>query len=193
MEVEILKEVGYEEALRGMSYSYLDEAEDRETWWKGQQDKAVKRAAILASKTPEHAKFLRFIELWVDIRATRAFWVEADTYKIGFDQLSASTMHKLGKRRPEVDDFSGDTPLLIIDAFKLIWDQYKEGYISLVELKDALPEGYLQTRMVKLNYATLRNICSQRKGHRYAPWATFIDEMFHQVEHPEFIEDCCFG
>ena len=61
--------------------------------------------------------------------------------------------------------------------------------MSFMELKDSLPEGYLQTRDISINYATLRNIIAQRKEHRYLYWRDMIAQMMAQVEHPEFLED----
>jgi hypothetical protein len=58
-----------------------------------------------------------------------------------------------------------------------------------MELKDSLPEGYLQTRDVSINYATLRNIISQRKDHRYLYWRDMISQIMQQIEHPELLED----
>lgn len=188
MEVRILREAGYEEALRGMSYSYLDEAVDVESWWEGQKAKAVKRAAILCLNSSEHRKFLRHISVWVDIKATRAFWVEFDTYQVGTSRLSASTMHKLDKREPVAEDFSPTTHPVVIEAFKQVWREYKAGELDIVQLKDALPEGYLQRREVILNYESLRTIISQRKGHRYYYWAMFILAIANQIEHPELLE-----
>jgi hypothetical protein len=190
MEVKIRQEAGYEWALKGMSYSYLDESVNVDEWWEQQTPKAIKRAGLLCVKTPEHAKFLRFIDVWVDIKTTRGLWVEFDTYRIGCDMLSGSTMHKLDKRPPTSDDFSSDTPNRMVKAFLCVWNEFKDNKgLDLSYLKDSLPEGYLQTRMVKLNYATIRNIISQRKGHRYKYWDMFIEQLLSQLEHPELIED----
>lgn len=43
----------------------------------------------------EHAKFMRQIEVWVDITAPIYWWKEFDTYKVGTTANSTSTMHKL--------------------------------------------------------------------------------------------------
>lgn len=189
MIVTNVEEAGYERALKGMSYSYLDEAVDIDEWWKEQKPKALKRAGILCVKSPEHAKFLRQIWIWADVKATRAFWQEFDTYTVGCTRLSASTMHKLSKRRPENCDFSENTPLQVIKQFQDVWDWYQEGSVDLMTLKDSLPEGYLQTRGINLNYATLRNIITQRRGHRYKYWDEFIQQLFEQIQYPELVED----
>lgn len=190
MNVTDIEEHGYHRAIKGMSFSYLDEADDVVKWWEIQEPKARKRAILLAQKTPEHSKFLRQIWIWADVKATRAFWQEFDTYTVGCTRLSASTMHKLSKRRPHVDDFSDTTHPAIISTFQQLWDLYSAGEItSFMVLKDALPEGYLQTRSINLNYATLRNIIAQRKEHRYRYWWDFIEQITAGIEHLELIDD----
>lgn len=42
------------------------------------------------------------------------------------------------------------------------------------ELIRWLPESWLQTRMVTMNYENVRSICAQRQGHRLTEWASFI-------------------
>jgi hypothetical protein len=189
MEVTNIEEYGYDRAIKGMSMSHMDEAVNMEEWWTIQEPKARKRAVLLAVKTPEHSKFLRQIWIWADVKATRAFWQEFDTYTVGCTRLSASTMHKLSKRMPTFDDFSDTTPAEVIITFQRVWRDFKEERIDFMALKDSLPEGYLQTRGINLNYATLRNIIVQRKGHRYKYWWEFIEQLTAGIEHLELIED----
>ena len=188
MYVKILSEHGYEWALRGMAYSYLDESANIDEWWETQKEKSIKRAEVLANKDGGHNKFLRSINVWMDVRATRAFWAEFDTYQF-ITKNSASTMHKLNKRAPTYKDFSTNTPRIAVDMFRVVWQSYKDGDIGIVQLKDALPEGYLQTREVTINYQSLRTIIAQRKGHRYKYWDSFIEQLMSQVEHPELLRD----
>lgn len=42
--------------------------------------------------------------------------------------------------------------------------EIKEQYFE--KIKAMLPEGFIQTRMVSLNYQVLRTMYNQRKGHR---------------------------
>lgn len=51
------------------------------------------------------------------------------------------------------------------DKAKLYWK----------ELIRWLPESWLQTRTVTMNYENLLNICKQRKGHKLTEWSQFID------------------
>lgn len=185
MKLIILEEHGYKSALRGMAYSYKDRAADPDTWWSGQIEKASKRAELLASKDGGHNKFLESIQVWIDVEASRAYWAELDTYRVGISKNSESTMHTLSKRAPTYDDFEKDTPLEIIDTFIKCWEWYKD---DIVKLKHCLPEGFLQRRIICTNYKTLRNIIAQRTGHRYKPWASFIEQLLAQVEHPELLK-----
>ena len=185
MKVQVLSEHGHDLALRGMAYSYKDRAIDPNEWWEGQRPRAEKRAPLLAPMDAGHNKFLRQIELWVDIEASRAWWSEFDTYKVGTVANSESTMHTLAKRGPLPEDFEEGTHWKVIDAFIDVWLQAK-GDINTLKMN--LPEGFLQRRMVTLNYGVLRNIIAQRTGHRLKWWAFFINEITAQVQHPEYLE-----
>lgn len=186
MKVKVEKEEGYELALKGMSYSFRDRGLDMQTWWSAQKERAEKRAPLLAPMDAGHNKFLRQICLWVDIEAPRSFWSEFDTYKVGTVANSESTMHRLAKRPPTYEDFEEGTTKATMDCFIQQWDELKGDITSL---KENLPEGYLQRRMVTMNYAVLRSIFSQRDEHRYKRWSSFISQIIPQLEHPEFVLD----
>ena len=185
MQVNILLEAGHDLALRGMAYSYKDRAIDPDEWWEGQRPRALKRAPLLAPMGGGHNKFLRQIMLWIDIEAPRCWWSEFDTYKVGTVANSESTMHTLSKRPPTVDDFEDSTFFEVINAFSRVWETAKG---DVTTLKMNLPEGFLQRRMVTMNYDNLRNIIGQRTGHRLKLWQVFIDSVVGQVEHPEYLK-----
>ena len=185
MQVKVLNEAGYEEGLRGMAYSFKDRAEDvDEWWWVGAYDRAEKRAPLLAPKDGGHNKFLESIVVWIDIEACRAFWSEFDTYRVGTTKQSESTMHTLSKRAPTYSDFEPNTPTGIIDTFITLWPYIKH---DVTTLKLALPEGFLQRRLVCTNYKVLRNVIAQRTGHRLIFWQQFIDDVMKQVAHPDLL------
>lgn len=184
MKIRIIEEHGYDTALRGMAYSYKDRAINPEAWWPGQRDKAIARAPKLAPMGGGHNKFLRQMQVWVDIEACRAWWSEFDTYKVGTVANSESSMHTLSKRPPTREDFEQGTTENTYLQFKDVWQVYK-GDVSVLKMN--LPEGFLQRRVVTMNYDNLRNIFSQREGHRLKWWDVFIQEMLKQVEHPEFL------
>ena len=53
---------------------------------------------------------------------------------------------------------------------------------ALREIKTALPEGFLQRRIVTLNIKTLQNIYNQRKNHRLPQWAAFFSDIYRNLE-----------
>lgn len=184
MEVTILKEEGHELALRGMAYSFRDRNEEVNQWWEDKKERAYERAPKLAPLGAGHNKFLRQIILWIDIEAPRSFWSEFDTYKVGTVAQSESTMHKLAKRPPIYSDFEQGTSMKTMDCFIEQWDELKG---DITQLKENLPEGYLQRRLVTMNYENLRNIINQRTNHRYKRWGKFINDIIIQCEYPEYL------
>ena len=54
----------------------------------------------------DHAKYLRMINVAVDITAPLYWWKEFDTYKVGTVANSCSTMHKIHAKEFELSDFS---------------------------------------------------------------------------------------
>ena len=185
MEVTILREEGHDLALRGMAYSFKDRAENPDTWWEEKKERAYARAPKLAPMSGGHNKFLRQIILWIDIEAPRSFWSEFDTYKVGTVAQSESTMHTLAKRPPQYSDFEEGTTIATMDCFIQQWESLKS---NITHLKENLPEGFLQRRLVSMNYETVRNIIAQRTNHRYIRWAKFIEEIQKQIEHPEYLK-----
>lgn len=143
-------------------------------------------------------KFMRQIFVSVDITAPLYWWKEADTYKIGTVANSTSTMHKLASTPITFDCFEmGDFENLRVydnepyntDTFVTdIWDDII-GYCETLRLrynetKDkrywkelirVLPEAWLQTRTVTLNYEVLRNIYFQRRYHKLTEWHRFCE------------------
>ena len=101
----------------------------------------------LIRRGDEHAKVIRGIVAYVEINAPRGWYQEFATYRIGCEVLaSESTMHMQGKGLSEED---------------------------LVKMKNELPEGTMQKRIVMLSYQTLRRIYKQRRKHRLPHWREF--------------------
>ena len=185
MQVTILKEAGYEEALKGLALSYFREGYDFNQWWtEDRRAKAAKQLEKLAFKGGGHNKALESMVVWLLIEAPRGWWQEIDTYRVGITKNSASSMHTILKEPVTLDNFEEGTSLSLVDNLnKLILDK---ADITIVKMN--LPEGYLQTRQVCVNYMTLQNIVRQREGHRLKMWDVFIQEVLTQLEHPEFIK-----
>lgn len=104
---------------------------------------------------------------------------------------STSTMHKIDSKPIsledfEIDDFSnliltkGDAAidlkertLLFIDILEHLRKRFKETEDKKYwkELIRWLPESYLQTRTVTMNYENLLSIYHQRKNHKLNEWS----------------------
>lgn len=159
-------------------------------------------AKRLISAGPEHRKFLRQIMVSVDITGPLFWFKEFDTYKIGTTANSSSTMHTI-MRNPitidnfEMDDYShmlsldkytcvhGDEAEFVIDdAWEdvlTICNKLRDKYLETKdkrywkELIRILPESWLQTRTITMNYENLYSIVRQRTGHKLTEWAKFIE------------------
>lgn len=207
MQIIKLKEAGYEEALLGLSLSFYDHKIPLEEFWTTERFEKSKKVALhLATKQPPEdyevrnnlayisaeQKFLEQIDVWIYVQASRDWWAEFDTYRIDTSRQSSSTMHTLDKRYVDATDFEEDTSFESINAFNTCLDQYKDAesryHRNVSRLKRNLPEGWLQERIVKTSYKTLKWILEQREGHRLESWKVFYQEVFKQLEHPEFIK-----
>lgn len=159
--------------------------------------KDMKLAKTLIAGGSEHRKFLRQIMVSVDITAPLFWWKEFDTYKIGTTANSTSTMHKLTSKPItldcfEIDDYNPNLVFHISDIGDSDVDytisDMTEGFIQHLELlrlkyletndkrywKELvrwLPESWLQTRTVTMNYENLLSIYHQRKNHKLTEWS----------------------
>lgn len=169
MQITILSESGHREALLGLSLNKNQPVE-----------KMTTVAARLAPMDGGHNKFLESIVVWLDIRAPRYWWQEFDTYRVGISKQSQSTMHTALKTPLTQADFIGFVPDLYLDYL----NQVRESG-DIERLKELLPEGFWQRRVVCANYKALRHIVSQRKNHRLPLWQTFCAYLVDHLEHGE--------
>jgi len=138
-------------------------------------DNDLDLAKRLIKAGSEHCKFLRQINVYMDVNLPRYIWQELDTYHFG-TKNSCSTMHRLFNKKEKItlDLFyipneNVKTVLIpIIDSLNAIREEYlrtKDNEL-LRTAKCILPESYLQLRTWSTNYQELRNIYHQRKNHR---------------------------
>ena len=139
----------------------------------------------------DHSKYLRMINVTVDITAPLYWWKEMDTYKVGTVANSCSTMHKIQAKEFTFDDFScehiGSTPDAnpqYLSAMSVVIMALNEARDSYLNTKDKaywwqmiqlLPSSYNQKRTWQANYAVLKNIYFARKHHKLDEWHTFCD------------------
>jgi hypothetical protein len=191
MKFENTKVFNFEGALRGMrnpmdSWSKSDSHYancggkiNYDQYIIGENDLALAQKLIKAGNP--HDKFMRQIFISVDITASRFFWQEYSTYKIGTVENSCSTMHKIKdypismykfETEDELDTTDEKYWCCAINYLEYLRQKYKEtnDIIYLRKLKQALPEGFLQKRTCTLNYENVLNMVYQRETHRLIEW-----------------------
>ena len=149
----------------------------------GENDLALMQKLIKAGS--DHSKFMRMINVTIDITAPLYWWKEYDTYKVGTVANSCSTMHKIHAKEFTLDDFSHEhlAPVVIdhlnqtigvLNFYRSIYTDVKSksAWWQMVQL---LPSSYNQKRTVQLNYAVLRNMYFSRRNHKLDEWRTFCE------------------
>lgn len=171
------------QALHGIGLSYgltsgknISDLSDEET------KKLHKIANKLAHLGNGENKFLRQVNVTLDLTAPMYWWKEFDTYKIGTTAQSESTMHTLLKTPITQENF--EKPIYK-DTLNYLEHLRTEKQFS--DLVNELPMGWLQRRIVTCNYAVLQNMYNQRKNHKLHEWHVFCEAILKGVNHPEWI------
>ena len=179
------------------SDSYYDEAGE---FHLGDAD--IVFGAKLCRAGTDHRKFIRQIFVSVDIEAPLYWWKEFDTYKIGTVANSTSTMHKIQSnpitldcfeiddfnnvpypkeaQRKEIESFADHdvVQMVIIPYLEYLRQMYlaTKDKVYWKELIRWLPEGWLQTRTITMNYQVIRQMYFDRRNHKLTEWRrAFID------------------
>ena len=219
LKIENVEVFGWEAAIRGMrnpmnSWKLSD---SEYAWWEdpspinpndgvrfiiGEND--LKLMQTLSKAGNDHSKFLRMINVTVDITAPLYWWKEFDTYKVGTVANSCSTMHKIHAKEFTVDDFSCEhledsedkeclTPLDILYEIITMLNYCRREYLETKDKKvwwqmiQLLPSSYNQKRTVQLNYQVLKSMYFARRNHKLDEWHTLCDWM---LTLPYFKEIC---
>ena len=164
----------------------------------------IKLMKSLSNAGNDHAKFLRMINVTVDITAPLYWWKEFDTYKVGTVANSTSTMHKIHAKEFTREDFSwehlystyDDRDLgseELSDYILMALNRYRDRYLQTKEKEDwlqmiqLLPSSYNQKRTVQFNYQVLKSMYFARKDHKLDEWHILCDWMLNL---PYFKEVC---
>lgn len=212
IKVENTEVFGWEAAIRGMrnpldSWSKSDSYRDNVTgeFQVGEANLNLMKRLVKAGS--DHSKFMRMINVTVDVTAPLYWWKEADTYKVGTVRNSCSTMHKISAKVFTLDDFSYEH--LQKDSLDVlentIWhlNKVRKAYLSSPKMLNGtydktlwwqliqlLPSSYNQRATLQLNYAVLRNIYHSRKNHKLDCWRSFCDWIESLPYAKELIVDC---
>lgn len=111
IEIGEVNVTGWENAIRGMrnpmnSWSKSDSVFEKGYFEIGENDLELMRKLVKAGT--DHGKFMRFINVYMDINAPLYWWKEFDTYKVGTVANSCSTMHKITEKEFDLENFSID-------------------------------------------------------------------------------------
>lgn len=184
LKIENVDVYGWEAAIRGMR-------NPKNSWGKsdsrfesvdiGTNDLTLMKA--LTSAGSDHGKFMRMINVTLDITAPLYWWKEFDTYKVGTVADSCSTMHKVHAKEFTLDDFSHEhlrrcwiehldqtCDLLNLARTQFFETKDKRYWWQMIQL---LPSSYNQRRTVQLNYQVLKNMYHARKNHKLDEWHVF--------------------
>ena len=153
-------------------------------------EKDLKLMQNLSRAGNDHGKFLRMINVTVDITAPLYWWKEFDTYKVGTVANSCSTMHKIHAKEFELDDFSHEhlldtakmhlnTTIEILNIWRKEYSEQegklkKDCWWQMIQL---LPSSYNQKRTVQLNYQVLKTMYFARRNHKLDEWHTLCEWM----------------
>ena len=194
LEIDILEVTGMEQAIRSMrnpmnswdksDSTYIKNVNDEKCYVIGPND--LQLATNLVKGGPEHSKFTRMIQVYMDINAPLYWWKEMDTYVVGRTEgasvvsNSCSTMHKISEKIFTIDMFAHDhlnkDSINVLNQTIDILNFYREKYLLTDDKRywwqmiQLLPSSYLQKRTLMLSYQTLNNIYKQRKNHKLDEW-----------------------
>ena len=196
IQIDKVEVFGWEAAIRGMrnSFNSWDKSDSRYNADSGKYEVGpadIELMDRLSRSGPSHAKFLRYINVTLDITAPRYWWAEMDTYKVGTVRNSCSTMHKVQAKEFERADFSCEhldgESLAALDTLISVMNRARDRFNNCGRNKDdwwqmiqLLPASLNQKATVQLNYQVLQNIYFTRKDHRLDEWHTFcrwIEEL----------------
>ena len=185
---------GWDAAIRGMRNPINSwDKSDSKHWHETIVGHEVERRVVgnadltlmkkLVKAGSDHAKFMRMINVTMDVTAPLYWWSEYDTYKVGTVANSCSTMHTIANREFTLGDFSTEhLDDVSLDTFNYIIAQLEYDRRLYIKTKDKkywwdmiqlLPSSYNQKRTVQLNYAVLRNMYHARRNHKLDEWRDF--------------------
>ena len=164
----------------------------------GENDLKLMKQIVAAGS--DHSKFMRMINVTVDIIAPMYWWKEFDTYKVGTVRNSCSTMHTIHKQAFTINDFStehidGDSMWAMNMLIKALNDarifycisKDKDLWYTMIQL---LPSSYNQRATVQLNYAVLRNMYGSREHHKLDEWSVGFVDWVKTLPYSELITGC---
>ena len=111
----------------------------------------------LANAGTDHRKFMRMMPVYVRITAPLYWWKEFDTYRVGVEKNSCSTMHKIHEKEFTLEDFSTEHLLGGLNHY----DEREVPYLDFSPCRDGSitysPSGILSCCIIPM-----LNLCRER-------------------------------
>lgn len=187
---------GFEAAFRGMR-------QPMQSFDRANSKNDLELGMRLSKAGEPHRKYLRMINVTVDIEAPVYFIQELDTYKIGTTRNSSSLQHKGASRNFEIEDFEIDSLDDLLDEYQILIDGtfrrmlYTANYLKdkynvtkdykyFRLMRQLLPMSYNYKLTWQANYEVLANIYKWRKNHKLIEWHNFC-EWIESLPHSELI------
>ena len=193
IKIENIDVYGWESAIRGMrnplnSWKRSDSCFTEHGVSVGDNDLGLMQRLFKGGT--EHRKYMRYINVTMDITASHTWWAEFDTYKVGTVRNSCSKMHKIHVKEFVRDDFDHEGIDAVggmaevqfqntIDTLEWLRQEFNETgekkyWRAIIEL---LPMGYRIKATVQMNYEVAVNIIRQRKGHKLVEWHEMVNVL----------------
>ena len=190
IKVEDIEVFGWESAIRGTrnpmnswdkSDSIFNAGFGSNSTILGENDLKLMQSLVKAGT--DHSKFMRMINVTMDITAP-LYWIsEHDTYKVGTVRNSCSFMHKGVSKPFEISDFSinDNSQQLLVEYVIPTLNRLRDVYIETKDdkifesIRQILPSGYNQRYTWQANYQVCRNIYKSRRNHKLKEWKDFCN------------------
>lgn len=191
--IENTEVVGWEAAIRGARNPMNSWDKSDSIYFPGEDYSCcvrlgpndLKLLRNLADAGSDHGKYLRMIQVYCDVIGPFYWYKELDTYRMGVEKNSCSTMHKIHSEPITMEDFSHDhLNIVSLNMLKIQVDNLEANRRLFLENKDKkfwwqliqlLPSSYNQRRTYMFSYAALRAIYHARKNHKLTEWHEFCD------------------
>lgn len=192
IKIEKIQVSGFEPAIRGMrnpmnSWHLSDSmwcqnlSDGRDEYVVGEKDLNLMKRLYQGGSV--HRKYLRQIQVWMDITAPLYWWKEFDTYKVGTTADSTSTMHKIHTKPFEINDFSYEhleakailnlkNTIIVLNDYRWSFNKTddKKYWWQMIQL---LPSSYNQKRTVCMSYENVMQMIYWRENHKLDEWREF--------------------
>jgi len=192
--VKNLKTFNWENSLKGMRNPLQSwKINDSEVSWNKEKGEIpdiglndLKLCKKLIKAGSSHRKFLRQIQISCDLTASLKMFDEFATY-LFIVSNSTSQMHLLGSTHLTKDNFTSIDPRVLI-----VLNEKIEAYLKVVrkeglgkakrsdewrDMIDNVPQSFIYTRTITLNYETFLTIYPNRANHKMWEWRVFCHKI----------------